>query len=46
MDLLSLVVVGATGKRRYVVNRAEFSGQFEVVGFLDHALPVGTTILC
>jgi sugar O-acyltransferase (sialic acid O-acetyltransferase NeuD family) len=40
-----LLVVGAGGHGRAVAEAAELSGQFEVVGFLDDALPVGEIVL-
>ena len=40
-----LLVVGAGGHGRSVVEAAELSGQFEVVGFLDDALPAGKSVL-
>jgi len=40
-----LLVVGAGGHGRSVAEAAELSGQFEVVGFLDDALPVGKSVL-
>ena len=40
-----LLVVGAGGHGRSVAEAAELSGQFEVVGFLDDALPAGKSVL-
>lgn len=40
-----LLVVGAGGHGRSVAEAAELSGQFEVVGFLDDALPAGQSVL-
>jgi sugar O-acyltransferase (sialic acid O-acetyltransferase NeuD family) len=40
-----LLVVGAGGHGRAVAEAAELSGQFEVVGFLDDALPAGKSVL-
>jgi sugar O-acyltransferase (sialic acid O-acetyltransferase NeuD family) len=40
-----LLVVGAGGHGRSVAEAAELSGQFELVGFLDDALPVGEIVL-
>ena len=40
-----LLVVGAGGYGRSVAEAAELSGQFEVVGFLDDALPAGISVL-
>ncbi|WP_300557211.1 acetyltransferase [Limnohabitans sp. Rim8] len=40
-----LLVVGAGGHGRSVAEAAELSGQFEVVGFLDDALPAGNSVL-
>ena len=40
-----LLVVGADGHGRSVAKAAELSGQFEVVGFLDDALPVDESVL-
>lgn len=40
-----LLVVGAGGHGRSVAEAAELSGQFEVIGFLDDALPVGVIVL-
>jgi sugar O-acyltransferase (sialic acid O-acetyltransferase NeuD family) len=39
-----LLVVGAGGHGRSVAEAAELSGQFEVVGFLDDALPAGKSV--
>ncbi len=40
-----LLVVGAGGHGRSEAEAAELSGQFEVVGFLDDALPAGKSVL-
>lgn len=40
-----LLVVGAGGHGRSVADAAELPGQFEVVGFLDDALPAGKSVL-
>jgi sugar O-acyltransferase (sialic acid O-acetyltransferase NeuD family) len=40
-----LLVVGVGGHGRSVAEAAELSGQFEVVGFLDDAAPVGERVL-
>lgn len=40
-----LLVVGAGGHGRSVAEAAELSGQFEVMGFLDDAAPVGERVL-
>ena len=40
-----LLVVGAGGHGRSVAEAAQLSGQFEVVGFLDDALPAGKLVL-
>jgi sugar O-acyltransferase (sialic acid O-acetyltransferase NeuD family) len=40
-----LLVVGSGGHGRSVAEAAELSGLFEVVGFLDDALPVGEIVL-
>jgi sugar O-acyltransferase (sialic acid O-acetyltransferase NeuD family) len=40
-----LLVVGAGGHGRSVAEAAQLSGQFEVVGFLDDAAPVGERVL-
>ena len=45
MVKIRLLVVGAGGHGRSVAEAAELSGQFEVVGFLDDALPVGKSVL-
>jgi sugar O-acyltransferase (sialic acid O-acetyltransferase NeuD family) len=39
-----LLVLGAGGHGRSVAESAELSGQFEVVGYLDDALPVGERV--
>jgi sugar O-acyltransferase (sialic acid O-acetyltransferase NeuD family) len=45
MNRSRLLVVGAGGHGRSVAEAAELSGHFEVVGFLDDSLPIGTTVL-
>lgn len=45
MTLQRLLVVGAGGHGRSVAEAAELSGQFDVVGFLDDALPAGISVL-
>lgn len=45
MAKIRLLVVGAGGHGRSVAEAAELSGQFEVVGFLDDALPAGKLLL-
>ena len=45
MNKTRLLVVGAGGHGRSVAEAAELSGQFEVVGFLDDAAPVGERVL-
>jgi sugar O-acyltransferase (sialic acid O-acetyltransferase NeuD family) len=40
-----LIVVGSGGHGRSVAEAAELSGQFEVVGFLDDALPTNKLVL-
>lgn len=40
-----LLVVGAGGHGRSIAEAAELSGQFDVVGFLDDALPSGATVV-
>jgi sugar O-acyltransferase (sialic acid O-acetyltransferase NeuD family) len=40
-----LLVVGAGGHGRSVAEAAVLSDQFEVVGFLDDGLPIGTSVL-
>lgn len=45
MAKLRLLVVGAGGHGRSVVEAAELSGQFEVMGFLDDSLPVGDRVV-
>jgi FlaA1/EpsC-like NDP-sugar epimerase len=44
MSKIRLLVVGAGGHGRAVAEAAELSGQFEVVGFLDDALPAGKSV--
>lgn len=44
MGRIRLLVVGAGGHGRSVAEAAELSGQFEVVGFLDDALPEGKIV--
>ena len=38
------LIIGAGGHGQSVAEAAELSGQFEVVGFVDDALAVGTMI--
>lgn len=45
MAKIRLLVVGAGGHGRSVAEAAELSGQFEVVGFLDDALPPNKLVL-
>lgn len=45
MTKIPLLVVGAGGHGRSIVEAAGMSGQFYVVGFLDDSLPVATTAL-
>jgi hypothetical protein len=40
-----LLVLGAGGHGHSVAEAADLSGQFEVVGFLDDATPVGERVL-
>lgn len=40
-----LLVVGAGGHGRSVAEAAELSDRYEVVGFLDDGLPIGTSVL-
>jgi sugar O-acyltransferase (sialic acid O-acetyltransferase NeuD family) len=40
-----LLIIGAGGHGQSVVEAAELNGQFEVVGFVDDALAVGTLVL-
>lgn len=40
-----LLIIGAGGHGQSVVEAAELSGQFEVVGFVDDALAVGALVL-
>lgn len=44
MSKTRLLVVGAGGHGRSVAEAAELSGQFDVVGFLDDAAPVGERV--
>jgi sugar O-acyltransferase (sialic acid O-acetyltransferase NeuD family) len=44
MAKIRLLVVGAGGHGRSVVEAAELSGLFEVVGFLDDSLPAGEAV--
>jgi sugar O-acyltransferase (sialic acid O-acetyltransferase NeuD family) len=39
-----LLIIGAGGHVQFVADSAELNGQFEVVGFLDDALAVGTLV--
>jgi sugar O-acyltransferase (sialic acid O-acetyltransferase NeuD family) len=43
-DQDKIIGVGAGGHGRSVAESAELSGQFEVVGFLDDALPLGERV--
>lgn len=45
MGKTTLLVLGAGGHGRSVAEAARLSGQFEVVGFLDDALPVGHSVM-
>lgn len=45
MGKTTLLVLGAGGHGRSVAEAASLSGQFEVVGFLDDALPVGHSVM-
>jgi sugar O-acyltransferase (sialic acid O-acetyltransferase NeuD family) len=45
MSKTKLLVVGAGGHSRSVAESAELDDQFEVVGFLDDAAPVGERVL-
>jgi FlaA1/EpsC-like NDP-sugar epimerase len=45
MAKTKLLIIGAGGHGRSVAEDAELSGAFEVVGFLDDALPVGKALL-
>jgi FlaA1/EpsC-like NDP-sugar epimerase len=45
MSKIRLLVVGAGGHGRSVLEAAELSGQFEVVGLLDDSLPAGDRVL-
>jgi hypothetical protein len=45
MPKTKLLIIGASGHGRSVAEAAELSGAFEVVGFLDDVLPVGTVVL-
>ena len=45
MGKTTLLVLGAGGHGRSVAEAASLSGQFEVVGFLDDALPVGHIVM-
>ncbi len=40
-----LLIIGAGGHAQSVAEAAELNGQFEVVGFVDDALAVGTLVL-
>jgi sugar O-acyltransferase (sialic acid O-acetyltransferase NeuD family) len=45
MHKARLLIIGAGGHGVSVTEAAELSGVFEVVGFLDDAMPVGQTVL-
>ena len=45
MSQIRLLVVGAGGHGRSVVEAAELSGQFDVVGLLDDSLPAGDRVM-
>lgn len=45
MSKTKLLIIGAGGHGRSVAEAAELSRAFEVVGFLDDALPVGKAVL-
>ena len=45
MPKTRLLIIGAGGHGASVAEAAKLSGGFEVVGFLDDALPVGTAVL-
>jgi sugar O-acyltransferase (sialic acid O-acetyltransferase NeuD family) len=45
MPETKLLIVGAGGHGASVAEAAELSGSFEVIGFLDDALPVGKAVL-
>jgi sugar O-acyltransferase (sialic acid O-acetyltransferase NeuD family) len=45
MGKARLLIVGAGGHGRSVAEAAELSGMFDVVGFLDDALPVSEVVL-
>jgi sugar O-acyltransferase (sialic acid O-acetyltransferase NeuD family) len=45
MSKTRLLIIGAGGHGASVAEAAELSGTFEVVGFLDDALPVGQAVL-
>jgi sugar O-acyltransferase (sialic acid O-acetyltransferase NeuD family) len=45
MPKTKLLIIGAGGHGASVAEAAKLSGGFEVVGFLDDALPVGTAVL-
>ena len=45
MSKTRLLIIGAGGHGTSVAEAAELSGMFEVVGFLDDALPVDKTVL-
>jgi hypothetical protein len=44
MPKTKLLIIGAGGHGASVAEAAELSGPFEVVGFLDDALPVGRRV--
>jgi sugar O-acyltransferase (sialic acid O-acetyltransferase NeuD family) len=45
MSKTKLLIIGAGGHGASLAEAAELSGAFDVVGFLDDALPVGETVL-
>ena len=45
MSKIRLLVAGAGGHGRSVVEGAELSGQFEVLGGLDDSLPTGDRVV-
>ena len=45
MSKIRLLIVGAGGHGRSVVEAAELSGRFEVVGLLDDSLPAGDRVM-
>lgn len=45
MRKIRLLIVGAGGHGQSVAEAAELTGQFDIVGFVDDALPVGALVL-